>query len=142
MIPCLNSIQTEQIIILGLFSLVFFADLVTTYFFFVKYTKRYPKDKNWFDGEVNFIIKRCWKKWGLHLGTIIGAIIIYPLFFTAMLFVNDKFFYGLLTGIYLITFITHFYSIMWVLKKKQKKKKKKIIVVHKKKGAGQNNKVF
>lgn len=101
---CIDYVKIWQV---GFISLLFFADILCTYFFMVRYKQKFPKDKKWYDFEFNFILKNCWKKFGVHLGTFISIAIIYPLFFLAIYWINERFFLGMIIGIYMMVFVMH-----------------------------------
>jgi uncharacterized membrane protein len=123
---CLNSLQLGQISVISLF---FFLDIMATYFFMVKYRRTFPKEKNWSSMELNWIMRNCWKKWGLHKGTLISALIIYPLVFAVAYFITDRFLIGIMVGLYMMVFVSHimnFRIFSMIKKKKQEKNGKKV----------------
>lgn len=104
---------------IGIFSLFFFFDIISTYFAVIKYRQKFPKDKKWYKLEFNFLLKKCWKKWGINLGTFISVIIIYPFFFLAIYLLDELFFLGMLIGIYIMIFLTHFLNFRSLYEKKE-----------------------
>lgn len=110
----MNFLSISKVAVISLF---FWADILLTYLFMVKYTKKYPKDKNWKQMELNFILRKCWKIWGLHKGTLISAIIIYPILFSFAYFIQDKFILGIIMGLYIMVFLSHIINLQSLGKK-------------------------
>jgi hypothetical protein len=73
----------------------------------IKYRKHYPKDKNWGQLELNPVMRKCWSKLGLHKGTLVSAIIIYPAIFLISYFIEDRFVIGMIVGLYMMVLVSH-----------------------------------
>lgn len=101
---CLDYVKIWQV---GFISILFFADILCTYFFIVKYRQKFPKDKEWYNFEFNFILRNFWRKYGIHLGTLISIVIIYPLFFLVIYWINERFILGMIVGLYIMIFVMH-----------------------------------
>jgi hypothetical protein len=99
-----------------IFSVLFFCDIMLTYFYMVKYRQIYSEDEEWHSAEGNIILKFCWKKWGLHIGTFFGVIFVYPIICLIILFTKVDFIFGMLIGIYLMVFMYNIHSLRDLLK--------------------------
>lgn len=119
-------LTTSQFTQISIISLFFFLDLMATYFFMISYRKMKPKDKKWYELELNFLLRNCWKKWDIHKGTLIGAVFVYPVIFAVAYFIDNQFAFGLIIGVYILVFVIHItnFRILLISNKKRKKKKK------------------
>lgn len=94
---------------IAIFSSLFFCDLMLTYFFMMKYRQIYPEDEQWYSSEGSFVLRWCWKKWGLNKGTFFGVIFVYPLICLLILFTRIDFVFGMVIGVYLMVFTSNIY---------------------------------
>jgi len=107
----------RELILLVLFGV----DVLITYIGVFCLRKKFPRYKDWIGTESNPFVRICWRKFGLHKGTLISFFIILPLFlfiiFTIKMSENNILF-GFLLGAYYIVFLNHYNAFRDIYKKK------------------------
>lgn len=109
--------MNHAMLIIGLFMI----DVSWTYFNARKYMRLFPKN-DYIGIEMNPIVKYCWRKFGLNMGTLLGG---FALFILLLYYINNIMNYEIYyftLGAYTIVIFLHFG--MWRFLKNAKRNKR------------------